>query len=74
MIKTIFLIIGIIIITIGFMPLFEYGSEWPELDEAPNVQFYPYVILLFFVIGGILIYIASKRKYVFKEEKPGNDL
>jgi hypothetical protein len=56
------------------MPLFEYGLEWPELDEARNVQFYPYVALLFFVIGGTLIYIASKRKYVFKEEKPGNDL
>jgi hypothetical protein len=64
MIKTTFLIIGIIIITIGFMPLFEYGSEWPELDNAPNVQIYPYIALVFFVIGGIMIYIGSKRKSV----------
>jgi hypothetical protein len=64
MIKTTFLIIGIIIISIGFMPLFEYGSEWPELDKAPNVQLYPYIALVFFAIGGILIYIGSKRKPV----------
>jgi hypothetical protein len=43
MIKTAFLIIGIAIISIGFIPLFEYGSEWPELDQAPNVQLYPYI-------------------------------
>jgi hypothetical protein len=64
MIKTTFLIIGIAIISIGFIPLFEYGSEWPELDQAPNVQLYPYVAIVFFVIGGILIYIGSKRKSV----------
>jgi hypothetical protein len=64
MIKTIFLIIGIAIISLGFIPLFEYGSEWPELDQAPNVQLYPYVALALFVIGGILIYIGSKRKSV----------
>jgi hypothetical protein len=46
------------------MPLFEYGSEWPELDNAPNVQIYPYIALVFFVIGGIMIYIGSKRKSV----------
>ena len=51
-------------ISIGFIPLFEYGSEWPELDQAPNVQLYPYVALVLFVIGGILIYIGSKRKSV----------
>jgi hypothetical protein len=64
MIKTTFLIIGIIIISIGFMPLFEYGSEWPELVQAPNVHLYPYIALVLFVIGGILIYIGSKRKSV----------
>jgi hypothetical protein len=64
MIKTTLLIIGIIIISIGFMPLFEYGSEWPELDQAPNVQLYPYVALVLFVIGGILIYFGSKRNLV----------
>ncbi len=63
MIKTAFLI-TIPIISIGFTPLFEYGSEWPELDQAPNVQLYPYVAFVFFVIGGILIYIGSKRKSV----------
>ena len=46
------------------MPLFEYGSEWPELDQAANVQLYPYIALVFFAIGGILIYIGSKRKSV----------
>jgi len=51
-------------ISIGFIPLFEYGSEWPELDQAPNVQLYPYVALVLFAIGGILIYIGSKRKSV----------
>jgi hypothetical protein len=64
MIKTAFLIICIAIISIGFIPLFEYESEWPELDQAPNVQLYPYVALVLFVIGGILIYIGSKRKSV----------
>ena len=34
MIKTIFLIIGIAIISIGFIPLFEYGSERPEPDQS----------------------------------------
>lgn len=72
MIKTTFLIIGIIIISIGFMPLFEYGSEWPELDRAPNVQIYPYIALVFFAIGGMFIYIGSKRKYVLKDEKPNS--
>jgi hypothetical protein len=62
MIKTAFLIIGIAIISIGFIPLFEYGSEWPELDKAPNVQLYPYVAIVLFLIGGILIYTGSKRK------------
>ena len=64
MIKTIFLIIGIAIISIGFIPLFEYGSERPEPDQAPNVQLYPYIALVLFVIGSILIYIGSKRKSV----------
>lgn len=64
MIKTIFLIIGIAIIGIGFIPLFEYGAEWPDLNQAPNVQLFPYVALVFFVIGGTLIYIGSKRKSV----------
>jgi hypothetical protein len=64
MIKTAFLIIGIAIISIGFIPLFEYGSEWPELDQAPNVHIYPYVAFVLFVIGGVLIYIGSKRKSV----------
>ena len=64
MIKTIFLTIGMAIISIGFIPLFEYGSEWPELDQAPNVQLYPYIALVLFVIGSILIYIGSKRKSV----------
>ena len=56
------------------MPLFEYGSEWPELDQAPNVQLYPYIALVFFVIGSTLIYIGSKRKssrsvgYLFNPE------
>jgi hypothetical protein len=65
MIKTAFLIIGIAIISIGFMPLFEFGSEWPELDKAPNVQLYPYIAFVFFAVGSILIYIGSKRKSVF---------
>lgn len=64
MIKTAFLIIGIAIISVGFIPLFEYGSEWPELDQAPNVQLYPYIALVLFVIGGVLIYIGSKRKSI----------
>lgn len=64
MIKSAFLIIGIVLISIGFIPLFEYGSEWPELDQAQNVQLYPYVALVFFVIGGIFIYIGSKRKRI----------
>jgi hypothetical protein len=64
MIKTAFLIIGIAIISIGFIPLFEYGSEWPELDQAPNVHIYTYVAFVLFVIGGVLIYIGSKRKSV----------
>jgi hypothetical protein len=55
---------SIVIISIGFIPLFEYGSEWPELDQAPNVRIYLYVALVFFIIGGILIYIGSKRKPV----------
>ena len=46
------------------MPLFEYGSQWPELDQAANVQFYLYIALVFFAMGGILIYIGSKRKSV----------
>ena len=64
MIKTTFLISGIAIISIGFIPLFEYGSEWPELDQAPNIQLYPYIALVMFVIGGLLIYIGSRRKTV----------
>jgi hypothetical protein len=64
MIKTAFLIIGIAIISIGFIPLFEYGSEWPELDQAPNVQLYPYIAFVLFIIGGVLIYMGSKRKAV----------
>ena len=64
MIKTALLIIGIAIISIGFIPLFEYGSEWPELDQASNIQLYPYIALVLFVIGGVLIYIGSKRKSV----------
>jgi hypothetical protein len=64
MIKTTFLIIGIAIITIGFIPLFEYGAEWPELDRTSNAQVYPYVALVLFVIGGILIYFGSKRKSI----------
>jgi hypothetical protein len=64
LIKTTFLIIGIAIITIGFIPLFEYGGEWPDLDQASNVQIYPYVALVLFILGGILIYVGSKRKSV----------
>jgi hypothetical protein len=64
MIKSIFLIIGIAITSVGFIPLFESGSEWPEFDQAPNVQLYPFIALVLFVIGGIQIYIGSKRKSV----------
>lgn len=64
MIRSILLILDIAIISIGFIPLFEYGSEWPELDQAPKVQLYLYVALVMYVIGGVLIYIGSKRKTV----------